>query len=675
MSYSKAYYISLVAVVVFTVTTLSAQASTVVDIEKYPTISIEDSTIGPIRNTVSSQDYNGDGITDILIEIYNYNSSNEIIAIVQQGSLALSGSAVDISADTTFTSTATEVSVSLPLGDINSDGFADMAFTGVNTDNEVQLYIWYGQSELSSTVDLDTESDAIITATDTDNTLYIAAGDDLTGDGNDDIILTETSLNAYGYSGDQILHIIPGTAGSDPVSGNVTLEDIPHTALVNDGESLIGLIFVLNFNDDAYPDFLATAVNLNDQTARFELFYGGADLATAFNLETPDITMSSTAGAMNSVNDVNADGIDDIAITNNASDGFSIMLGRSTDNAWSGEIDPEEDMDFNISDEDANVIVPASYPMYGYDYNNDGIDDLVFKTAGDTYTTGYNNGKVDSMRVLFGGTDIATRAESIEDDDIRFIGATLESSGDIDGDSKNDFVILDQGVVRIMFGSDNDNDGYSGTQGDCRNKKSKYHPGKKDNAPDFKDNNCDGAIDEGYTYSFKKNGPLKRIKQKKNYWEFTYQDNSKQRLNIFFGGGGPGTLRSITPDGKYIVTTYSTSLLLIDAYTGNSVVNKKYIKKYNNYAKYADTIALTNPTTGDALVVLAHKLRNKRTTRILVHTITRKGTLKRTQKLFLDGTVDATHALQVLNDKLDLSIENTSYATYTFTQDNTLERF
>ncbi len=666
------FFVLATVVLLFAVSSFGVNASTVVGMGEYPVLSYAESANQTGRTTDMRYDYNGDGITDFLNGLYSSSSllGENIAAQLTLGASSDSGQSIELAVDTTFTTTASSISYPTPVGDMNGDGRQDFAISATTTDNESEVYIWYGRSTLPETVDLDTEADATISLTDTDNLLTVQQGGDITGDGIGDLIVIESGRDAFGYTYDDVLHIISGVDGSDPLTGNLVLEDISHTTLPTDGETHIDSVVVLNLNGDAYPDFFLTASVSPGTTSTYELFYGGADIETAFDLDTPDMTALRSSGYMYNVRDLNADGNDDVAF--NLSGELYMMLGRSGDDAWSGQVDAAEDLDFVISSED--VIGNAASSVYGIDYNNDDAFDLVFNTIGDSYPNGYSTAS-GSMRVILGGADIETRVDSIDDDAIRFAIASIQTRGDIDGDGLADFLLTSGGGQRLVYGADIDGDGYSGMEGDCQDDNVAFNPEEADNTPDFVDNDCDGGIDEGYTYSFKKNGKLKKIKRKKSgVWEFTYADGNRKRLGSFYSGGYMGPAHTITPNGKYIVSVYTSSLYVIDAYTGQQVVTKRFVKKYKNYARFGSNKVFRNEKNGDTLVVIAHKLRNKKTTRLRTYKVTKKGRLKQQHSILLDATKDKKHRLTLKGSNLTLKLKGEPFATYLVTKKNRLKR-
>jgi|GEM_PF-2023215 len=211
-------------------------------------------------SSVATGDINGDNVTDLIIGARRADpaggeNAGETYIIYGSDSLSSTIDLNSVSADVTiYGDDASDNSVSVTTGDINSDNVDDVIIGSYGADpaggdNAGETYIIYGSDSLSSTIDLNSVS--------ADVTIY----------GDDEYDYSGTSVATGDVNGDNVADLIIGTHQADPAGGS------------NAGETYVIYGFVSNTAPSS-----PTIDNFNDST------WGADNTPTLqFDLSDPDI--------------------------------------------------------------------------------------------------------------------------------------------------------------------------------------------------------------------------------------------------------------------------------------------------------------------------------------------------------------------------------------------------
>jgi len=265
-------------------------------------------------------DVNSDGYSDVIVGASGYNSYRGRAYIYFGGNTMNNVADVVMTGDNINDEFGREVS---NAGDLNGDGFADVA---VNAIDIGKVYIYYGGASMNNTADV------LITGI---SGVSIASAGDVNGDGFSDLIAGVSFFgngNAYIYYGGENMDNSSDITLSGEASGNAFGVSVSSAGDVN---------------ADGYSDVIVGASGFGSNTGKAYIYSGGESMDNI-----PDLTFNGEAvnnyfgASVSSAGDINRDGFSDVivgAYGYNSSAGKSYIyfgnpiLNNSTDVTMKGE--------------------------------------------------------------------------------------------------------------------------------------------------------------------------------------------------------------------------------------------------------------------------------------------------------------------------------------------------
>lgn len=344
---------------------------------------------------VSSGDINGDGFMDIVIAA----TGKDYIIYGDGSRFTGENTIVDIAVTLTLTSYYTNLQM---LGDINSDGYADMLFSDLGSNMPYgEVYLVSGQADEfedgTAAADLATATFSGDSSAEIDS--LITHGD-INGDGFEDIILTSSSTSAT-HEADINIFYNPGTS----FSGNYTIAD---------------------------ADYTLRSLKPNHARTRYQPIIGGLSADGDFNADGYDDLVVGTP-SQDAASD--ADTVADHQLGGNA----YILYGKSTQ--YSGT---------KLLTTASRKIKGTPGGKFGYslnylDFDGDGIDDLLIGANGQNdreylfkgQTRKYSRSSSATLKAV---VYFRTGLTSESGDSAKNIGYS-SATADVDGDGKDDILV------------------------------------------------------------------------------------------------------------------------------------------------------------------------------------------------------------------------------------------
>ena len=419
-------------------------------------------------------DINGDGYDDVVVGAYGY-SSNAGRVLVYLGST----SGLVTTAATTLNGAASSYfgrSVA-SLGDVNGDGYDDIAVGAYRASNVGQVTVYHGSaSGLTST--------ASTTLTGPSTNAQFGYSIDRAGDVNDDGY-ADLVVGAYGansYVGQVTLY--HGSAGSGS-GGGIRTTAASTLNGTSSGDYFGATVSGAGDVDlDGYDDVLVGAYGASSLTGAAYVYLGSSSgvVSAVDTTLTGSASNSSFAQALDGAGDVNGDGFADLILGapgQSSNSGAATVFHGYSDHDSDGVIGAEDCDDFDAS---------VGGPALAY---NDGDGD------------GYGD-PLSSGSACIGGSWVAN-AEDCDDTDPAVHPGTVERVGDevdqnCDG-SELCYTDADGDGARttdLLVSSDTDcadagEAPGSVSAGDCDDSNSNILPGATEIAGDGVDQDCDGA--------------------------------------------------------------------------------------------------------------------------------------------------------------------------------------
>lgn len=328
------------------------------------------STLG---HSVSISDINGDGYGDIIIAAQTATGSNGKVYIFYGSSSGIA-SANDTAANVTITGTLALglFGSSVYSGDINGDGFSDVAIgaPGVST-NLGKAYIFYGSASGITSAN-DTAANVIITGTLASGKLGFSVSlGDINGDGYSDLLIGANGVTANLGKAYIFYGSTSGIASANDTAANVI---ITGTAA---GGQLGNSVSAGDVNGDGYADLFVGAFIVSANLGKAYIYYGSASGITNANDTAANVTITGTVANLNlgysvSCGDVNGDGYTDFMVGAYSLNGNGYIFYGSASGIT------------NTNDTAANVIITGTVAngalgnyVTSMDINADGYSDFI----------------------------------------------------------------------------------------------------------------------------------------------------------------------------------------------------------------------------------------------------------------------------------------------------------
>ncbi len=478
-------------------------------------------------------DFNGDGYPDFAVGAHQaeYNAGRVYIYF--------GGTEPDNNADLILLGESENAHFGVSVngaGDLNSDGFDDIIIgRGANSVYQ-KCWIYFGGNNP------DTIADVILTGVDNSDQFgfRVSGAGDVNNDDFDDVIVTD-----FGYNNDNgQAYIYYGGTVMDTVCDVVLSPNVVDTVYgVYFGNAVSGAGDV---NNDGFDDVIIGSWLDDNSTGAAYIFFGGEGMDTnaikIYGRFEEQIYSGNFGYSVSGAQDVNNDGFDDVLIGTSFNPSFS--RGRAYLYFGSTEMDTVPDVIMIAENTDAYNFGTAV--SGAGDIDNDGFDDIIIGAPGTPNTEGY-------IFVFHGGTemdsipDLQITGEQSEEYMLGGFGTSISSTGDINNDGFDDFIVGNNyyfnhaGKSYVFFGgSPADTIVDISLEGEYINNYFAY------SASIVEDINNDGFDDV--------------LLGAPGYQGDALTDFGTGRVYIYFGGSTSDTIADITLDGEWNIGWFGRAL-------------------------------------------------------------------------------------------------------------------
>jgi len=420
----------------------------------------DDEDVNPAATEIFNlQDDNCDGVADVDLNLGDI--ADEIVTVT--------GSSTDFDEFG---------SVVVSLGDINSDGYDDVAISEPKNDDNGsasgKVYVYFGSDSLSSSLS-PTDADVVLLGESSgDKAGYsVASAGDVDGDGYADLLVGAPYNNAGGKADAGSAYLVYGSVMRSASSIDLSSSSVQFEGSVASDNLGISVAGGRDVNGDGCSDILIGAYNYDDSAnlhysaGKAYLFYGRG--SSCYSSSTLSGTIASTSadasfvganaydylGYSVAMGDMNADGNAEIIL---GAYGYGTYEGmvyifKGSDTEMSGEYEVS-DADASFTTSSANSYISKTLTYVG-DTDGDEYGDILVSS----YTT-TSTGSVHIVRgssTLTGSLSAAvTLSGEATNDNFGYSTSTI---GDLDNDGSQEIIIgaykyddsdLDMGKVYIL---------------------------------------------------------------------------------------------------------------------------------------------------------------------------------------------------------------------------------
>ncbi|RHX93260.1 hypothetical protein DLM76_14310 [Leptospira yasudae] len=268
----------------------------------------------------NNKDVNGDGFPDLAAtaSLFSTTKNGEIYLFYGLGSGTAALNSTSMANVTITGDTTSSFGYALQLGDLNGDGYADLAAGGSFEygSGTGQLYVFYSTGKNGIVASSFASANLTINAGPSTLLGYSLSLGDVNGDG-------FTDIAASGYLGaGRALIYYGGAAG---------VSSIPATTITGPGSNFGSAVRLGDLNGDGFADMIVNGNTYSASAGRLWIFHStGSAGITAVDTSAPTLTLtgisaSDSFGISMTTGDINADGYEDLIA---ASPGHSGNLGR-----------------------------------------------------------------------------------------------------------------------------------------------------------------------------------------------------------------------------------------------------------------------------------------------------------------------------------------------------------
>ncbi|MEM1368851.1 MAG: Ig-like domain-containing protein, partial [Cyanobacteria bacterium P01_H01_bin.15] len=353
---------------------------------------------------LSSTDFNGDSIPDVVIGARAATSNGFFLSTQTKIYVAFGGNSFGESGDVDLASLNNGITIEgefsgfgagssalAGLADFNGDGFGDLVIGESTADTNGLLgngivYVVYGGENTPSNINLGNLGN---------NGFSIAGGlsngqlgadvdsaGDINGDGLTDLIFSEPRAAVNGNSSAGKVYVVLGQ--TDTITGDLSVQDLSsvNSFVIEglEGSGLLGtaLNTLGDINDDGFDDFAISGIGESSGAGSVYVIFGDANIGATGSIDLSQLDGNNgfrLQGAANgdnagidisSVGDFNGDGVGDLLVgayfadpNGNGQSGESYIVYGIADERTANEAPVSEDDVFNVSknnDVDFNVL-------------------------------------------------------------------------------------------------------------------------------------------------------------------------------------------------------------------------------------------------------------------------------------------------------------------------------